>query len=265
MFERFTERARRVVVLAQEQALTLGHSQIGTEHLLLGMLAEQEGLAGRVLVSPGVDPESVRAQVVAISGSAPELSGSRQIPFLPEAKKTLECALREALSLGHDYIGTEHLLLGLVREPDGLAARLLARKLGNDASEAIRGEVMRMLVGRSGSASPPVRDLDRSWFDFTPAEAYELASRLAPLSSRITFEVRPHGQDEPTFRVSARLAGNDDLLRRLVELEEGGVRAILDNDRSVRLGRIAAAGAPAEGGSGADRDGASTEGSPGGA
>jgi ATP-dependent Clp protease ATP-binding subunit ClpA len=244
VFERFTERARRVVVLAQEQALTLDHSQIGTEHLLLGMLTEPEGLAGRVLARLGVDAESVRAQVVAISGSADQSglgkrSGSRQIPFLLEAKKTLEGALREALSLGHDFIGTEHLLLGLVREQDGMAARILARRLGTDAPETVRAEVMRMLVGDSGGASRQARDLDRSWFDFTPAEAYELASRLAPLASRITFEVRPHGQDDPTFRVSARLAGNDDLLRRLVELEEVGIRAILDSDRSVRLGRIA--------------------------
>jgi Clp amino terminal domain, pathogenicity island component len=247
MFERFTERARRVVVLAQEQALMLGHSQIGTEHLLLGVLAEREGVAGQVLASLGVDAESVRAQVVASSGSAnrsagAERSGPRQIPFMPEAKKTLDGALREAIGLGHNYIGTEHLLLGLVRQPDGMATRLLARRLGRDAPDTIRGEVMRMLVGHSGSVSLQARDLDRSWFDFTPAEAYELASRLAPLSSRITFEVRPHGQQEPTFRVSARLAGNDDLLRKLVELEQVGIRAILDNDRSVRLGRIVAPG-----------------------
>jgi hypothetical protein len=239
VFERFTERARRVVVLAQEQAGTLGHSQIGTEHLLLGVLTEPEGLAGRVLASLDVHAESVREQVVAISGSSPEPPGGRQIPFTPEAKKTLDGALREAISLGHNYIGTEHLLLGLVREPDGLAARILVRRLGTDAPDTIRGEVMRMLVGHSGSVSLQAHDLDRSWFDFTPAEAYELAGRLAPLSSSITFEVRRHGEHESTFRVSARLAGNDDLLRRLVELEEVGVRAILDNDRSVRLGRIA--------------------------
>jgi ATP-dependent Clp protease ATP-binding subunit ClpC len=187
VFERFTERARRVVVLAQEQTLKLGHSQIGSEHLLLGMLLEPEGLAGRALVSIGVDADAVRAQIVAISGSGPESAGGRQVPFLPEAKKTLEGALREALNLGHDYIGTEHLLLGLVREPDGLAMRLLVRRLGADAPDTIRGEVMRMLVGHSGSAPERVRDLDRSWLDFTPAEAYELASRLAPLATRTRY------------------------------------------------------------------------------
>jgi hypothetical protein len=262
VFERFTERARTVVVLAQEQARTLGHSKIDTEHLLLGLLGEQEGLAARVLASLGVRAESVREQVVAISGSAPEPSGSQQIPFTPEAKKALERALREALSLGHDYIGTEHLLLGLVQDEDGLAVRILVRTLGNGTPETIRGEVMRMLVGHSGSVSLPPRDLDRSWFDFTPAEAYELASRLAPLSSGITFEVRPHGQQEPTFRVSARLAGNDDLLRKLVELEDFGIRAILDNDRSVRLGRIAGSDG---GGAGGDGDGGSAGAVPGGA
>jgi hypothetical protein len=250
VFERFTERARQVVVLAQEQARALGHSQIGTEHLLLGLLAEREGLASRVLASLDVRAEAVREQVVAICGSGPESAGPRQIPFTPEAKKVLERALREALALGHDYIGTEHLLLGLVRDEDGLATRLLVRRLGMDAPETIRVEVTRMLIGHRGSAQLPARDLDRSWFDFTPAEAYELASRLAPLSSRITFEVRPHGEQEPTFRVSARLAGDDDLLRKLVALEDDGIRAILDNDRSVRLGRIAVEGGDDAGGDG---------------
>lgn len=249
-----------MVVLAQEQARSLGHTQIGTEHLLLGLLAEQEGLAGRVLASLDVRIESVREQIVAISGSGPEPAGLRQIPFVPEAKKVLEGALREAISLGHNYIGTEHLLLGLVREPEGLATRLLERRLGNGASETIRGEVMRMLSGPSRTTSQLVPEQDRSWFDFTPAEAYELAGRLAPLSSQITFEVRRHGEQEPTFRVSARLAGNDDLLRRLVELEEVGIRAILDRDRSVRLGRIAGEGRAGGGVAGGDGDGASAEG-----
>ncbi len=147
MFERFTERARQVVVLAQEEARTLKHNYIGTEHILLGLLREEEGLAARVLESLDITVERVRAQVVRIVGSGEEVT-SGQIPFTPRAKKVLELALREALSLGHNYIGTEHILLGLVRENEGVAARIL---LDFDAdSEKIRNEVVRMLSGPGG-------------------------------------------------------------------------------------------------------------------
>jgi len=155
MFERFTERARQVVVLAQEEARTLKHNYIGTEHILLGLLREEEGLAARVLESLDITVERVRAQVVRIVGSGEEVT-SGQIPFTPRAKKVLELALREALSLGHNYIGTEHILLGLVRENEGVAARIL---LDFDAdSEKIRNEVIRMLSGpgsrqRSGASA----------------------------------------------------------------------------------------------------------------
>src|SRR5213076_895376 len=144
MFERFTERACQVVVLAQEEARILKHNYIGTEHILLGLLREEEGLAARVLESLDITVERVRAQVVRIVGSGEEVT-SGQIPFTPRAKKVLELALREALSLGHNYIGTEHILLGLVRENEGVAARIL---LDFDAdSEKIRNEVIRMLSG----------------------------------------------------------------------------------------------------------------------
>jgi ATP-dependent Clp protease ATP-binding subunit ClpC len=150
MFERFTERARQVVVLAQEEARTLKHNYIGTEHILLGLLREEEGLAARVLESLEITVERVRAQVVRIVGSGEEVT-SGQIPFTPRAKKVLELALREALSLGHNYIGTEHILLGLVRENEGVAARIL---LDFDAdSEKIRNEVIRMLSGPGGRRS----------------------------------------------------------------------------------------------------------------
>src|SRR5579884_1582385 len=152
MFERFTERARQVVVLAQEEARTLKHNYIGTEHILLGLLREEEGLAARVLESLDITVERVRAQVVRIVGSGEEVT-SGQIPFTPRAKKVLELALREALSLGHNYIGTEHILLGLVRENEGVAARIL---LDFDAdAEKIRNEIIRMLSGpgrRQGGA-----------------------------------------------------------------------------------------------------------------
>src|SRR5436189_1987598 len=147
MFERFTERARQVVVLAQEEARTLKHNYIGTEHILLGLLREEEGLAARVLESLDITVERVRAQVVRIVGSGEEVT-SGQIPFTPRAKKVLELALREALSLGHNYIGTQHILLGLVRENEGVAARILP---DFDAdSEKIRNEVIRMLSGPGG-------------------------------------------------------------------------------------------------------------------
>src|SRR5712692_11704371 len=147
MFERFTERARQVVVLAQEEARTLKHNYIGTEHILLGLLREEEGLAARVLEGLEITVEEVRAQVIRIVGSGEEVT-TGQIPFTPRAKKVLELALREALSLGHNYIGTEHILLGLVRENEGVAARIL---LDFDAdSEKIRNEVIRMLSGPGG-------------------------------------------------------------------------------------------------------------------
>src|SRR6201998_885504 len=154
MFERFTERARQVVVLAQEEARTLKHNYIGTEHILLGLLREEEGLAARVLESLDITVEEVRAQVARIVGQGDEVT-TGQIPFTPRAKKVLELALREALSLGHNYIGTEHILLGLVRENEGVAARIL---LAFDAdSEKSANEVIRMLSGpgsrQRGSAS----------------------------------------------------------------------------------------------------------------
>src|SRR5579871_4369840 len=162
MFERFTERARQVVVLAQEEARTLKHNYIGTEHILLGLLREEEGLAARVLESLDITVERVRGQVVRIVGSGEEVT-SGQIPFTPRAKKVLELALREALSLGHNYIGTEHILLGLVRENEGVAARIL---LDFDAdAEKIRNEIIRMLSGpgrRQGGAAQGASEKGKS-------------------------------------------------------------------------------------------------------
>src|SRR5437867_7530388 len=145
MFERFTERARQVVVLAQDEARELKHNYIGTEHLLLGLLRGKEGIAARVLNSLQITLDEVRAQVARIVGPGDEPIRSGQIPFTPRAKKVLELALREALSLGHPYLGTEHLLLGLVRENQGVAARIL---LDFDAdAEKVRRQVMTLLGG----------------------------------------------------------------------------------------------------------------------
>src|SRR5947208_13576434 len=134
MFERFTERARQVVVLAQDEARALKHNYIGTEHILLGLQREEEGLAARVLDSLDITAEEVRAQVALIVGQGTEVT-SGQIPFTPRAKKVLDLSLREALSIGHNYIGPEHILLGLVRLNEGgrrpHPARL-QRRLGDD-------------------------------------------------------------------------------------------------------------------------------------
>src|SRR5881392_2357394 len=175
MFERFTERARQVVVLAQEEARTLKHNYIGTEHILLGLLREEEGLAARVLESLDITVERVRAQVVRIVGSGEEVT-SGQIPFTPRAKKVLELALREALSLGHNYIGTEHILLGLVRENQGVAARIL---LDFDAdAELVREATIDMLGGRR-TATEAWRKRREQREAEAAAEKPDLAARLA--------------------------------------------------------------------------------------
>ncbi|HSJ92174.1 MAG TPA: ATP-dependent Clp protease ATP-binding subunit, partial [Ilumatobacter sp.] len=156
MFERFTDRARRVVVLAQEEARLLNHSYIGTEHILLGLIHEGEGVAAKALESLSISLEAVRNQVEEIIGQGGS-SPSGHIPFTPRAKKVLELSLREALQLGHNYIGTEHILLGLIREGEGVAAQVLV-KLGADLSR-VRQQVIQLLSGYqgptgSGSESP---------------------------------------------------------------------------------------------------------------
>ena len=151
MFERFTDRARRVVVLAQEEARLLNHSYIGTEHILLGLIHEGEGVAAKALESLGISLEAVRAQVEEIIGQGGS-SPSGHIPFTPRAKKVLELSLREALQLGHNYIGTEHILLGLIREGEGVAAQVLV-KLGADLSR-VRQQVIQLLSGYQG---PPAK------------------------------------------------------------------------------------------------------------
>jgi ATP-dependent Clp protease ATP-binding subunit ClpC len=144
VFERFTDRARRVVVLAQEEARLLNHSYIGTEHILLGLIHEGEGVAAKALESLNISLEAVRAQVEEIIGTGGS-SPSGHIPFTPRAKKVLELSLREALQLGHNYIGTEHILLGLIREGEGVAAQVLV-KLGADLSR-VRQQVIQLLSG----------------------------------------------------------------------------------------------------------------------
>ena len=151
MFERFTDRARRVVVLAQEEARLLNHNYIGTEHILLGLIHEGEGVAARALEGMGISLESVRSQVVEIIGQGAQ-APTGHIPFTPRAKKVLELSLREALQLGHNYIGTEHILLGLIREGEGVAAQVL-QKLGAELHK-VRQSVIQLLSGQQGESEP---------------------------------------------------------------------------------------------------------------
>ena len=168
MFERFTDRARRVVVLAQEEARMLNHNYIGTEHILLGLIHEGEGVAAKALESLGISLEAVRQQVEEIIGQGQQ-APSGHIPFTPRAKKVLELSLREALQLGHNYIGTEHILLGLIREGDGVAAQILVE--GGVRLDPARTQVIRLLHDSSGGQELAAAD--------------ELVGRLAAIAARL--------------------------------------------------------------------------------
>src|SRR5229473_3420620 len=170
MFERFTDRARRVVVLAQEEARMLNHNYIGTEHILLGLIHEGEGVAAKSLESLGISLEGVRSQVEEIIGQGQQ-APSGHIPFTPRAKKVLELSLREALQLGHNYIGTEHILLGLIREGEGVAAQVLV-KLGAELTR-VRQQVIQLLSGYQAGK------------EGTPAGAGGPSSQEAPTGSPV--------------------------------------------------------------------------------
>jgi ATP-dependent Clp protease ATP-binding subunit ClpC len=157
MFERFTDRARRVVVLAQEEARMLNHNYIGTEHILLGLVHEGDGVAAKAMAAMEISLEKVRQQVEEIIGRGAQ-APSGHIPFTPRAKRVLELSLRESLQLGHNYIGTEHILLGLIREGEGVAAQVLVR-LGADLNR-VRQQVIQLVHGGKGEAEEA--DLPRS-------------------------------------------------------------------------------------------------------
>jgi hypothetical protein len=157
MFERFTDRARRVVVLAQEEARMLNHNFIGTEHILLGLIREGQGLAASALQSLDISLEAVRQQVEQIIGRG-EQAPSGHIPFTPRAKKVLELSLRESHMLGHDYIGTEHILLGLIREGEGVAAQVLVR-LGADLNR-VRQQVIQLVHAHQAAVTTEVAARD---------------------------------------------------------------------------------------------------------
>jgi ATP-dependent Clp protease ATP-binding subunit ClpA len=174
MFERFTDRARRVVVLAQDEARMLKHNYIGTEHILLGLIHEGEGVAAKALESLGISLDAVRQQVEEIIGQGQQ-APSGHIPFTPRGKKVLELSLRESLQLGHNYIGTEHILLGLIREGDGVAAQVLVR-LGADLNR-VRQQVIQLIHGRPPREGAPGPEAQ--------ARLEVVESRLAALEQRV--------------------------------------------------------------------------------
>jgi hypothetical protein len=192
VFERFTEQARQVVVLAQQEARMLNHNYIGTEHLLLGLLREGGGPAAPVLESLGITLDRIREQVERLIGSSEEVT-SGQIPFTPRAKKVLELALREAQRLGDNHIDTEHILLGLARENDGVAARVLLEN-GVDA-ETLRNAVIRVLPARG--RRPTAQAVASVWAGHRKAIDPGWLGGLAPLLDRLAVEIRRELRREP--------------------------------------------------------------------
>jgi hypothetical protein len=194
MFERFTDRARRSVVLAQEEARNMQHNYIGTEHVLLGLLGESDGVAARVLSSFGMTPEGTRQEITAIVGTG-SAKPAGHIPFTPRAKKTLELSLREALQLSHNYIGTEHILLGLIREGDGVAAVVMKQHadLG-----AIRTATLDLLPSLRMEA-PNIR----RWLRGQPAPAVH-PGEVRPRLEQSALTATPAG--DKTLSDAARLA-----------------------------------------------------------
>ncbi len=200
MFERFTDRARNVVVLAQDEARLLNHNYIGTEHILLGLIHEGEGVAAKALDLLGISLEAVRQQVEEIIGRGQQ-APSGHIPFTPRAKKVLELSLREALQLGHNYIGTEHILLGLIREGKGVAAQVLVKLGGN--LDRVRQQVIaleqenptteelppaarrRTVRTQASAAAEAFAHTERENADLA-AKLDEILSRLDSISGRLT-------------------------------------------------------------------------------
>jgi ATP-dependent Clp protease ATP-binding subunit ClpC len=259
MFQRFTDQARRVVVHAQQAARELKHNYIGTEHLLLGLIREEDGTAAQALAGLGVSGQRAREQVLAMVGEG-EGEPTGHLPFTPRAKKVLELSLREALHLRHNYIGTEHILLGLVRETDGAGARAL-RDLGAQP-ERIRREVTSLLGGGRRDRSPAAPPTLRS---YTPAaaEVLDLAEQLAagsPLGSHhllealarshrsaaahalvatgVDVEVLAAKLDELGLEGTTDLTPEDEAARQMeIRLEGGEVHVVLRDEATVELVR----------------------------
>jgi ATP-dependent Clp protease ATP-binding subunit ClpA len=212
VFERFTDRARRVVVLAQEEARLLNHNYIGTEHLLLGLL--HQGVAAKALQALGISLEAVRAEVEAIIGQG-QWAPTGHIPFTPRAKKVLELSLREAKQLRHNYIGTEHIMLGLIREGEGVAAQVLV-KLGADLSR-VRQQVIQLLSGYAGAEATAEQAGARTRLVrmTVPEELREAEEQLAQVQREKEAAI-----DAEDFEQAAALRDTEkQLLTRLAERE----------------------------------------------
>jgi ATP-dependent Clp protease ATP-binding subunit ClpC len=233
MFERFTDRARATVVHAQEEARLLQHNYIGTEHILLGLIREREGVAARVLERMGVSLGVVREQVEQIIGRG-EDAPSGHIPFTPRAKKVLELSLREALQLKHNYIGTEHVLLGLVREGEGVAAQVLVR-LGADLGR-IRQQVTRLLaqMPEGGSTAVPPRRQRTPAAEQVVAAAEQLAGG-SPMGSHHLLEALIRSDDSAAARVFAVLGVTADTLAATIdEVGIEGTSDLTDEEAAAR-------------------------------
>jgi ATP-dependent Clp protease ATP-binding subunit ClpA len=187
MFERFTDRARRVVVLAQEEARMLNHNYIGTEHILLGLINEGQGVAAKALDDLGISLEDARGMVEQIIGQG-QAAPTGHIPFTPRAKKVLELSLREALQLGHNYIGTEHILLGLIREGEGVAAQVLLQ-LGAEFAR-VRQVVIQLLQSYAGTPEGKAGEFP----EFKVAESVEHAERLHRVEEQAQKEAEALGE-----------------------------------------------------------------------
>ena len=229
MFERFTDRARRVVVLAQEEARKLEHDYIGTEHLLLALIREGDGVAAKALRALDVDLDTLRREVEALVGRGQQPSPGH-IPFTPRAKKVLELALRESVQLGHDYIGTEHLLLGLLREGEGPAAQVLQQR-GIELN-TVRQEVIRLLHGHQGRAGRRGRRVAWARPGGEGATLDEISHQLRVLGARLTAIEEKLGIEESPAR--QRLRRVDAEIARVRRQKESAVDE-QDFERAARL------------------------------
>ena len=230
MFERFTDRARRVVVLAQEEARMLEHNYIGTEHLLLALIHEGEGVAATALRALDVDLDTLRREVEALVGRGQQ-PASGHIPFTPRAKKVLELALRESVQLGHDFIGTEHLLLGLVREGEGPAAQVLAQR--GIELDAIRQQVIRLLHGHQGGrGGRRGRRAARARPGGEDATLEEISHQLHVLGVRLAASEEKLGIEESSAR--QRLRRGDAEIARVRRQKESAIDE-QDFERAARL------------------------------
>jgi ATP-dependent Clp protease ATP-binding subunit ClpA len=229
MFERFTDRARRVVVLAQEEARMLEHDYIGTEHLLLALIHEGEGVAAKALRALDVDLDTLRREVEALVGRGQQPSKGH-IPFTPRAKKVLELSLRESVQLGHDYIGTEHLLLGIVREGEGPAAQVLQQR-GIELN-TVRQEVIRLLHGHQAVEGRRRRRVARARAGAEGATLEDISHQLRVLGARLAAIEERLGIEESPERQGLRRVDAD--IARVRRQKESAIDE-QDFERAARL------------------------------